>query len=292
MTAIAVDESPALVDAHSERRRAPRLPLEAKVGLGILAVMLLAGFLVPVLSPYDVARGTGSPPNEAPSADHWFGTDHLGRDVFVRAFAAVRIDLGIALLGVSVPLVLGTIIGASLGTTTSKLFRYVGDLVIESINAFPGLIVVIGLAAVLGRGAMGILVGIYITSWARYAKVSRGRALSLREMDYLEVAKGLGYSRRRILLRHVTPNVSPITLSYAISDFVVIVLVVAALSFLGVGVQPPTAEWGAMMSDGRVYLVLAWWPVIFPGVLLTITAVAIALIAEGVTDGTRASTAA
>ena len=246
----------------------------------MVALMVVLGFLVPALSPHDPSIGGSNPALSAPSQTHWFGTDHLGRDVFTRAFAAVRIDVALSAITVTIPLLIGTVVGSIIGTARNRWAPRAGDTLIESINAFPTLIIVIGLVAVLGRGARGIVIGLLLTAWARYAKVARGRALILRSMEYLDVTRVLGYSRRRVLLRHVLPNVFPDTLAYAISDFVVIILAIAGLSFLGAGVQPPTPEWGAMMSDGRLYMSIAWWIVVFPGLLLMWTAVGVALIAN------------
>lgn len=240
---------------------------------------MVLSFLVPVLSPYDPQRGTGTDPLVAPSTRHLLGTDHLGRDVFVRAFVAARLDLLLATVGVSVPLIVGTLIGSMIGSTRNRLVQYMGEAAIEGINAFPTLVVVIALIAAFGPGASSILVALFLTAWARYAKVARGRALTIRDQGYLQVARGLGYGWPRILAVHVAPNVFPTTVSYAVSDFVIVILAVAALSFLGAGVQPPTPEWGAMMSEGRLYLAQAPWIALGPGVLLSITAVAVSLIA-------------
>lgn len=263
-------------------RRGPRLGLARapRFGLLIVSVVLLLSVLVPAISPYSALRGAGEP-LLPPSSEFWFGTDHLGRDVLVRTFAAAKIDVGMALLGVLVPFLIGTVLGSALGITRNRFARYLGDLSVESVNTFPTLIIVIALVAVFGRGPGGIMIGLWLTSWARYAKVARGRALTLREMDYLEAARCLGYSPLRRLMLHVVPNVYRATLSYAISDFVVVILAIAGLSFLGAGIQPPEPEWGSMMSDGRIYFLRASWPVLFPGALLSVTAIGIALIAEG-----------
>jgi peptide/nickel transport system permease protein len=181
-----------------------------------------------------------------------------------------------------VPLFVGTAVGSLLGVTKSRTVQGTGDLLIQVINSFPTLIIVIALVAAFGKGIQGILIGLFLTSWARYAKVARGRALALREMDYLEAARCLGYGRFRILGLHVAPNVFPITIAYAVSDFVIVVNAIAGLSFLGAGVQPPTPEWGGMLNDSRLFIISAWWPALFPGLLLSITALGVALIAAGI----------
>ena len=262
------------------------MPPSMRFGIAIMVLIIVLSIVIPAVSPHDTRRG-GPDANLPPSAEYWFGTDHLGRDVFARTFEAARIDIVLAAAAVSVPLLVGTIVGSIIGITRSRLVQNAGDLAIEVINSFPTLIIVIALVAAFGRGTRGILLGLFITAWARYAKVARARALIIRDMDYLEAGRCLGYSRARILGRHVAPNVFPLTLAYAVSDFVVVILAVAGLSFLGAGVQPPTPEWGAMLNDARLHIFRAWWPVLFPGLLLSITALGVSLIAQGI--GRRAS---
>lgn len=257
-----------------------RLPPRVRAGLLIICALVVLSFVVPLISPYDAQRGTGTDPLTAPSTQHLLGTDHLGRDVLLRTFVAARLDLLLAAVGVSLPLVMGTLIGSMIGSTRIRLVQYLGEVAIEGINAFPTLIVVIALIAAFGPGASSILVALFLTAWARYAKVARGRALTIRELGYLQVARGLGYSWPRILAVHVAPNVFPTTISYAVSDFVIVILAIAGLSFLGAGVQPPTPEWGAMMSEGRLYLAQASWIALGPGILLSITAIAVSLVAS------------
>ena len=188
-----------------------------------MVLIIILSIVIPAVSPHDTRRG-GPDANLPPSAEYWFGTDHLGRDVFARTFEAARIDIVLAAAAVSVPLLVGTIVGSIIGITRSRLVQNAGDLAIEVINSFPTLIIVIALVAAFGRGTRGILLGLFITAWARYAKVARARALIIRDMDYLEAGRCLGYSRARILSRHVAPNVFPLTLAYAVSDFVVVIL--------------------------------------------------------------------
>ena len=246
--------------------------------------MLALGVVIPLVSPYDPVRGSDNPALSPPSIEHPFGTDHLGRDVFVRSFAATRIDMALAAIGVAVPLVAGTLLGSVIGSTRRRFVQYVGEVAIEGINAFPTLIVVIALLAAFGTGANSILAALWLTAWARYAKVARARARVVCDLGYVEVVRGLGFSWPRILVRHIAPNVYPVSVAYAISHFVEVILAIAALSFLGAGVQPPTPEWGVMMSDGRLYLAQAWWMVLFPGLLLSVTAIGVSLLASDQTS--------
>ncbi len=269
-------------------RRWRALPPSMQFGLALIGLIIFLSIIIPVASAHSATIGSPDA-NLPPSSEHWFGTDHLGRDVFVRTFAAARIDIILAAAAVSVPLVVGTLVGSIIGVTRSRLVQSAGDLAIEVINSFPTLIIVIALVAVFGRGTRGILFGLFITAWARYAKVARARALAIRDMDYLEASRCLGYSKFRILGFHVTPNVMPLTIAYAVSDFVVVILAIAGLSFLGAGVQPPSPEWGAMLNEGRPYMLRAWWPLVFPGALVSITALGVALIASGMTRRTSSN---
>jgi peptide/nickel transport system permease protein len=255
------------------------LGVQGRFGLTLLVLVLGLSLLVPVLSPYSATVGK-SDMLVPPSLGHPFGTDQLGRDVFVRTFAAARTDIAIALLGVTIPLLIGTLVGGLLGTTQSRLIAWFWILIIDAINAFPFIVLVIAITAAVGGGMEGLIIGLAATNWARYARIARARALTLRTADFIEATRVLGYSRARVLVRHILPNVYSETLSYGLSDFVLVILGVAGLSFLGVGLRPPAAEWGAMMADGRLYLQQQWWMTVFPGLILSITAIGVALIAE------------
>ena len=252
----------------------------ALVGIGIVLLVVASSVLVPLLSRYDPIAATGSPLS-APSAEHLFGTDQLGRDVFTRTFAAGRLDLILALIGVSVPLLVGTFLGAVLGTTRNRLVVWLWLMLIDAINAFPFVVLVIAIVAVVGPGVTGLLVGLAAVNWARYARIARARALILRNADFVEATRVLGYSRLRVLIRHILPNVYSETVAYGLSDFVIVVLTVSSLSFLGAGINPPTPEWGAMIADGRLYLQVQWWITVFPGLALSLTAIGVALMAHG-----------
>lgn len=257
---------------------------QARFGLGITLVMVLSSFLVPLLSPYSTTGLIGAS-LEAPSSAHWFGTDNLGRDVFTRTFAAGQVTISLAVVGVLVPLIVGTLLGAMIGTTRSKAVAVVWTALIDGINAFPLIVLIIAIVAVLGPGVTGILFAILMTNWARYARIARARALIVNKTEYIQALRLLGYSRPRIIFRHVVPNTYTETRAYSLSDFVIIVITVAGLSFLGLGVRPPSPEWGAMMSDGRLFLTQAWWMVAFPGLALSLTAAGVALLVDSRASG-------
>jgi peptide/nickel transport system permease protein len=256
------------------------------VGTTMLATLLLAGILVPVLSPYEpnelIAR-----PLLNPSPTFFFGTDQLGRDVFTRVFAAVYRDLGVAFLGVSIPLIIGTIVGVLLSIARSRILVAIVSSIIDAINALPLLVLAIALIALFGPGLKSIIIVLAMTNWARYARIARTRAALVDRQGYIEAARVLGYPTTRIFLRHFLPNVSSETVAYALSDFILVVMLISGLSFLTLGAAPPTAEWGVMMSEGRPFVQQAWWMTIFPGLALCWAGISLSFIAEGLSRRER-----
>ena len=263
-----------------------QLSTEGRWGLGILVAVVMLGVLVPIVSPYDPIKG-GDDVLYPPSLAHPFGTDNLGRDIFTRTCAAARIDIAVSFVGVSVPLLVGTIIGAMVGTTRSAVVATLSQMVFEAINSFPFIVLVIAIVAIVGTGLQGLLIALIATNWARYAKMARARALTLRETEFVQAAEVLGYSRPRILLRHLLPNVYSEALAYGLSAFIGVIGAVATLSYLGMGVRPPTPEWGAMIADGRLFLRRQSWITLCPGLVLTLTSIGVALLARGVVARAR-----
>jgi len=262
------------------RKVRPAGTLGIYIGFGMMTAMLLAGLLIPLFGKYD-ANEIGADQILPPSRVHLFGTDMLGRDIFARVFDAVFIDIGTAFAGVLIPLAVGTIIGTLLGISRNRRFNsFIGSL-IDGINAFPFLIFVIALVAFLGAGLGSIILALSLVNWARYARIARTRAVVVNQQGYVEAARTLGYKPTRILFRHIIPNVSSETRAYALSDFIIVIIAVAALSFLGLGVNPPQAEWGAMIKDGANIITLAWWAAVFPGLAICWAGISVAVFSEG-----------
>lgn len=274
---------------HAARRWLAGLSGEARWGLGLLVVIVALGSVVPAISPYDARVGGSGLALDGPSPSHLFGTDDLGRDVFTRTFAAAQSDMLLSLIGVTIPLIVGTLIGAIIGTTRLSIVSGLWMILVESINAFPFIVIVLAIVSVVGAGAVGVVVALSLTNWARYAKLARARAQVIRNADYIHATQVLGYSRVRVLLRHILPNVYAESIAYGLSDFVLVILVIAGLSYLGAGLKPPAPEWGAMMSDGRLFITTAWWIPVFPGLMLSLTAVGVALLADGIERGREAT---
>jgi peptide/nickel transport system permease protein len=218
-----------------------------------------------------------------PSPAHIFGTDSLGRDVFTRVVHGGRIDLTFGLITTYIPLVLGLVLGALAGyaggRADSVVMRFV-DFVI----AFPLMVLVLALVAILGSGLMGAYIGVILVSWALYARLVRGEMLAVRERQYILAAQALGFSTRRIVFRHALPNLLRASLVFSMADIVLNILTLAALSYLGLGVQPPTPEWGAIVAEGQGYLRSAWWITTFSGLTIVLTGVGFSLIGDGIAD--------
>ena len=263
------------------------LPGGVGIASGILMMLILMalGILVPLFGNRDDAFvGDAFAP---PSFKYPFGLDQLGRDVFSRVFNAVGVDLGVAFLGVTIPLAIGTLIGIFLGLNRNKYFLSVVGSIIDGINAFPRLIIAIAALTYLGPGLKSVVIILSLTNWARYARISRTKAVVVTQQNYIEAAKTLGYPKWRIILKHIAPNVSSETIAYALSDFILVITVVAGLSFLGLAARPPAAEWGSMIADGRNFIGNAWWIVIFPGIALCWAAVSLSFIVEGLSRRDR-----
>lgn len=256
------------------------------VGTAMLVAMLAAGALVPLLSEYP-ANELIARPFQSPSTIHLFGTDQLGRDVFTRVFAAVYRDLGVAFVGVAIPLIIGTAVGILLSTARSRLLVALTSSLIEAINALPLLVLAIALIALFGPGLKSIIIVLAITNWARYARIARIRATIVSQQAYIEAARLMGYPTWQIMLRHFVPNVSSETMAYALSDFVLVIMLISGLSFLSLGAEPPTAEWGVMMSEGRPFVQNAWWMTIFPGLALCWAGISLSFITEGLSRRAR-----
>lgn len=261
-------------------------------GFGIITgsimfvLITVVGFIYPLVGPYGADEFVGES-LEGPSWAHPMGLDQLGRDVMTRVFAAVPADIGIAFLGVTIPLVIGTIVGILLALTKNKYFISIVSSLIDGINAFPLLIIAIAMVTFLGPGLFNVVIILTVMSWARYARIARTKAVVVLQQNYIEATKLMGYSRRRVIRKHIAPNVSSESLAYALSDFILVIIVVSGLSFLGLAARPPAAEWGSMIADGRTFLGEAWWLTIFPGLALCWSAISLSFVVEGLSRRDR-----
>ena len=251
------------------------------IGLAMFALLLVATIIGPA----------GVDPNEvslenamlAPSWAHVFGTDNLGRDILVRVLDASRIDLQIAAVCVALPFLIGSIIGA-VSAYVGGLFDVVIMRIVEIIWAFPFYVLVIAIVGSLGPSVGNMYLAFTLVVWISFARIVRGEGLLAREFEYVQAARVLGYSHTRIILRHLLPDIITPAIVYAMSDVVLTILGVTSLGFLGLGIQPPQAEWGVMIAEGRDFMFDAPWITVFPGLAIIYVGVTFALISDGVDD--------
>lgn len=267
----------ALLRAKARRNR----PLQA--GAGLLVVLLVVMALGPWLSPYDpyaVDFGQAALP---PDLDHWFGTDNLGRDVLTRVLIAARIDLQIALVCVALPFAVGSLVGA-LSAYAGGLVDMVVMRLIDILWAFPFYVLVIAIVGSLGPSIANMYLAFTLVVWISFARIVRGEVLVAKQLDYVSAASVLGFSHLRIVLRHLLPNVITPAIVFAMSDVVLTILAVTSLGFLGLGIQPPEAEWGLMIAEGRDFIFDGWWMSLFPGLAIVYVGIAFALLSDGLDD--------
>jgi peptide/nickel transport system permease protein len=264
-------------------RRALRANKLMAFGLGLAILFVLVAILAPLLAPFPADAGSATHPTQAllpPSSEHWFGTDPVGRDVFTRVLYAARTSLRIA----AVVLVLSGLIGVPLGITAGYFGGWIDDVIMRVTDvflAFPALLLSLALAAVLSPSVGNATLAIAATWWPWYARLARGAATQVAGRGYIESARALGVAHVRILARHVLPNATTPVLVQMSLDVGGIILTAAALSFLGLGAQDPTPEWGLMVSQGQGYLNTEWWFPVFPGVAIMLAALAFNLLGDG-----------
>lgn len=220
---------------------------------------------------------------QPPSIQHPFGTDNFGRDMFSRVVWGTRVDLIIGVLATVVPFITGSLIGLIAGYyggwIDTLLMR-----ILDIFMALPFMVIVIAIVAIIGPGIMNLYIAIWLVGWKYYARLVRGEVMVAKNTEYVQAAKVLGYSDARILLRHILPNVISAAIVFAAADVVMCMLAGASMSFLGLGVQPPTPEWGALIAGGRAYISNAWWLTAFPGLFLVIAGTGFSLFGDGLSD--------
>jgi peptide/nickel transport system permease protein len=264
-------------------RRALRTNRLMAFGLGLAVLFVLVAVLAPVLAPFPADAGSAAHPTQAllgPSGEHWFGTDQVGRDIFTRVLYGARTSLRIA----AAVLVLSALIGVPLGIAAGYFGGWIDDVIMRVTDvflAFPALLLSLALAAVLSPSVGNATIAIAATWWPWYARLARGAATQVAGRGYIESARALGVAPLRILARHVLPNATTPVLVQMSLDVGGIILTAAALSFLGLGAQDPTPEWGLMVSQGQGYLNTEWWFPVFPGAAIVLAALAFNLLGDG-----------
>lgn len=263
-------------------RQIVRNPLSL-TGLIIIVVLVLLAILAPYIAPYDPFATDPIHKLAPPSPKHLMGSDGLGRDILTRVLYGTRISLWIATLILLLAGVLGTTVGilaGYLGGFWDNLLMRITDIFM----AFPRLILAMAIAAALGPNLTNVVIAISFSAWTVFARLARSRAIAIREEDYVEAARAVGATNLRIILRHILPMaISPVIVQGTIS-MGGIILTAAGLGFLGFGAQPPTPEWGVMVSDGRNFMPHGWWVSTFPGLAIMVTVLGFNLLGDGIRD--------
>ncbi len=252
-------------------------------GSGLIAFAVLLALVGPLLAPYDPNEVDLLARLESPSLAHPFGTDTFGRDIATRVLYALRLDFQVVLIITYVPLVLGMVVGAYAGYQGRWADAF-AMRVVDGVIAFPFLVLMIAIVAIVGAGLEGVYIGVLAVGWALYARLTRGEMLVLREQDFMLAGRALGYSTTRLIFRHAMPNLLRSNLVFSAADLVLNLMLLASLSYLGLGVQPPTAELGAMVAEGQSVLRQAWWVATIPGLVIVALGVAFSMIGDGLAD--------
>ena len=254
-----------------------------RVGAAVVLTAVIAAVLGPWVVPFDPNTQELALRLTGPSATHWFGLDELGRDILARVLSGARISLLVALVVVGISATVGIAVGAIAGYCGGWIDEGVGRL-IDVLLAFPGLLLAIALVAALGPSLANIVFALSLIGWVGYARLVRAQALHARELEFVEAARALGATTFRILIRHVIPTTLPVVVVQATLGMGSVILAEATLSFLGLGVQPPTPSWGTMLNDGRGHLLDAPHLTIFPGVAIALLVLGFNFLGDGLRD--------
>lgn len=286
MTAVGIPGLPgrSLATGRLRARRGGARNLPLTVGVALFALLVAAAVFAPLLTSADPVQQdlvNGLLPPGSPG--HLLGTDQLGRDVLARLLYGARIDLRVGVLAVLTPFVVGTALGLLTGWF-GGWFDTVVMRVVDMVVAFPFFVLVIALVFALGPGTTSIFVAISLVGWVAYARIVRGEVLVAKEQEYALAARASGLPTWRILFRHLLPNVVLQAVIYSMSDIVLSILAIVTLGYLGLGVPPPTPDWGSMIQEGQQFILTQWYLPTLPGLAVVVTGLALALIADGLVE--------
>jgi peptide/nickel transport system permease protein len=257
--------------------------LSLMAGLALVALLLVCAFVPELVAPYDPLTFDYSALMQPPNWAHPFGTDQYGRDMLSRTIYAASVDLQIAVFATIFPLLVGSLIGLLVG-----YFGGVADMVfgrlVDLVVTFPFLVLVIAIVAILGPGLINMYIAITIVGWVFYARLMRVEVMVQRSGDYVAAAQVLGYGTGRIVFRHVLPNAVRPVLIYLVTDMALAILLGSSLGYLGLGAQPPTAEWGTLIADGKNFFTEAPWISLFPGVAIVLCGLGFSLTGDGLAE--------
>ena len=253
------------------------------MGLFLVGSVMLCAVLAPVLATQSPTKQVLADGLKGPSREHPFGQDRLGRDVLSRTLYGSRVSFWVATVAVSISLGIGLLVGAVAGFFGGWMDEVLMRLV-DILQAFPGILLAIAFAAILGPSITNVVVALSLIGWVGYARLTRGQILVVREMEFVTAARALGGKDARVILRHLLPNILGPIVVEASFGFAVMIVAEASLSFIGLGTQPPTPSWGAMLNEARQYLLVAPHLTIFPGLAIVITVMGFNFVGDGLRD--------
>ena len=255
----------------------------ATVGGVVFALIVLAAFAAPLLAPYNPVQLNVSASLTPPGKQHWLGTDQFGRDILSRIIYGARVSVAMGFAAVTISVVAGSVLGMLSGYYLRGVDQAVSRLV-DVMLAFPGILLALVIIAVLGPNLGSAMIAVGVSGMPVFIRVVRSATLSVRELQYVEAARVCGCGDMRIVFRHILPNVSAPVIVLVTLGIPSAIIAGAALSFLGLGIRPPTPDWGAMLSDGRSFMSTAWWLSTFPGLAIVVMVMAINLFGDGLRD--------
>ncbi|HEX7102704.1 MAG TPA: ABC transporter permease [Nitrolancea sp.] len=253
------------------------------IGIIVILTLVIIAILAPVISPYDPLEQNYAAATQAPSLQHLFGTDEFGRDIFSRVIYGTRIDLQVGIISVIAPFIIGIALGA--------ISAYYGGIIdtlimrlVDVVQGFPFIVIIVAIVAALGPGLSNMYIAVGIIAWIVYARLIRSEILVEKQKEYVTAAKAIGANDWRVISRHIIPNTITTSIVFSMADIALYILLAASLSFLGLGAQPPSPEWGAMITEGQNFMTTAWWMSALPGLAIVITGVALSFIGDGLAD--------
>jgi peptide/nickel transport system permease protein len=255
----------------------------AVVGGGVLVLIVLAALAAPLISPFDPIKTNQRLSLEAPSLAHLMGTDRFGRDIFSRVVWGGQISLPIGLVAVGIGLLFGVSVGLLAGYYGGWVDA-VSMRMVDLLLAFPGILLALAIIAILGGSLTNLMIAVGISAIPDYVRITRGTVLSLKQREFVLAARVIGCRGPTIMLRHILPNVMAPLIVLATLGMATAIITGSALSFLGLGIKPPTPEWGNMLAEGREFLQRAWWVAFFPGAAIMLTVLSINLLGDGLRD--------
>ena len=256
------------------------------IGGALIVLIVFVAIFAPAVAPRGPLETDYTARLHPPSREHLFGTDNLGRDIFSRVLYGASIDLQVGVISVVLPFLIGCLLGCLGGYYGGRIDNVVMRAA-DVIQAFPFLILIIALVAVLGTGLTSIYIAVALVAWVSYARLIRGEILVAKKQEYIEAARSLGGSDTRVIGRHLLPNVITSVLVFATTDVVLYIVLVTSLSYLGLAARPPSPEWGAMITEGRTFMATAWWVSLFPGLAVVVTGIAFSVFGDGLADALR-----